>query len=211
MKIALVTAIAAFALDEDLAPLADALRKAGASVEILAWDDFSVSWQRFDAVVLRSTWDYTERLPEFLAWCKNTSKQTRMLNPADVVKWNTDKHYLADLAKKKCPVVESVFIEPGQAADKFPDYAEFVVKPAVGAGSRDTQRYLAKDRVAAVVHVKKLLDQQRAALIQPYLAEVDTKGETALIFFNGIFSHAIRKGPLLQLDEGPTDHLFAPE
>ncbi|MEO8000627.1 MAG: hypothetical protein ABI644_02040, partial [Arenimonas sp.] len=47
--------------------------------------------------------------------------------------------------------------------------------------------------------------------IQPYLAEVDTKGETALIFFNSVFSHAIRKGPLLQLDEGPTDHLFAPE
>ncbi len=211
MKIALVTAIAAFALDEDLAPLADALRKAGASVEILAWDDFSVSWQRFDAIVLRSTWDYTERLPEFLAWCKSTAKQTRMLNPADVVKWNTDKHYLADLAKKKCPVVESVFIEPGQAADTFPHYAEFVVKPAVGAGSRDTQRYLAKDRTAAVEHVKRLLDQKRSALIQPYLAEVDSKGETALIFFNGIFSHAIRKGPLLQLDEGPTDHLFAPE
>ena len=211
MKIALVTAIAAFALDEDLAPLADALRKAGASVEILAWDDFSVSWKRFDAVVLRSTWDYTERLPEFLAWCANTASQTKMLNPADVVKWNTDKHYLADLAKKKCPVVESVFIEPGQAADTFPEYSEFVVKPAVGAGSRDTQRYLAKDRTAAIGHVKKLLDQNRAALIQPYLAEVDTKGETALIFFKGIFSHAIRKGPLLQLDEGPTDHLFAPE
>lgn len=211
MKIALVTAIAAFALDEDLAPLAEALRKAGAQVEILAWDDCSVSWQRFDAVVLRSTWDYTERLPEFLAWCKSTAGKTRMLNPADVVKWNTDKHYLADLAKKKCPVVESVFIEPGQAADKFPDYAEFVVKPAVGAGSRDTQRYLAKDRDAAIEHAKKLLDQKRAVLVQPYLAEVDTKGETALIFFNGIFSHAIRKGPLLQLDEGPTDHLFAPE
>ncbi|MGH8051070.1 MAG: ATP-grasp domain-containing protein [Arenimonas sp.] len=211
MKIALVTAIAAFALDEDLAPLADALRKAGAHIEILAWDDCSVSWKRFDAIVLRSTWDYTERLPEFLAWCEHTAKQTKILNPAEVVKWNTDKHYLADLAKKKCPVVESVFIEPGKAADKFPDYAEFVVKPAVGAGSRDTQRYLAKDRATAIEHVQKLLDQKRAALIQPYLSEVDTKGETALIFFKGIFSHAIRKGPLLQLGEGPTDHLFAPE
>ncbi len=211
MKIALVTAIAAYSLDDDLAPLADALRKAGASVEILAWDDTSVSWKRFDAIVLRSTWDYTERLPEFIAWCERAAKHTKMLNPADVVKWNTDKHYLADLAKKKCPVVESVFIEPGQAADTFPDYPEFVVKPAVGAGSRDTQRYLAKDRATAIRHVKKLLDQHRAALIQPYLAEVDTRGETALIFFKGIFSHAIRKGPLLQLDEGPTDHLFAPE
>lgn len=211
MKIALVTAIAAFSLDEDLAPLADALRNAGASVEILAWDDTSVSWKRFDAVVLRSTWDYTERLPEFLAWCEHAAKLTKMQNPVDVVKWNTDKHYLADLAKKKCPVVESVFIEPGQAADKFPDYAEFVVKPAVGAGSRDTQRYLAKARDAAIKHVRKLLDQKRAVLIQPYLADVDTQGETSLIFFKGIFSHAIRKGPLLQLDEGPTSHLFAPE
>lgn len=211
MKIALVTAIAAFTLDEDLAPLANALRQAGASVEILAWDDCSVSWQRFDAVLLRSTWDYTERLPEFLAWCESTATKTKMLNPAEVVKWNTDKHYLADLAKKECPVVESVFIEPGQAADRFPEYAEFVVKPAVGAGSRDTRRYLAKDREAAIGHVKSLLDQQRSALIQPYLAQVDSKGETALIFFNGIFSHAIRKGPLLQLDEGPTNHLFAPE
>jgi len=211
MKIALVTAIAAFSLDDDLAPLADALRKAGASVEILAWDDSSVSWKRFDAIVLRSTWDYTERLPEFIAWCERTATQTRMLNPADVVKWNTDKHYLADLADKKCPVVESVFIEPGQTPHSFPDYAEFVVKPAVGAGSRDTQRYLAKDRDAAIQHVKKLLDQKRAALVQPYLADVDIKGETALIFFKGIFSHAIRKGPLLQLDEGPTNQLFAPE
>ncbi len=211
MKIALVTAIAAFSLDDDLAPLADALRQAGAQVEILAWDDFSVSWKRFDKVVLRSTWDYTERLPEFLSWCERTATQTKLLNTTDIVKWNTDKHYLADLAKKKCPVVESVFVEPGQAADNFPDYAEFVVKPAVGAGSRDTQRYLAKDRAAAVEHVENLLGQKRSALIQPYLAEVDTKGETALIFFNGIFSHAIRKGPLLQLDEGPTEHLFAPE
>lgn len=211
MKIALATAIAAFSLDDDLAPLADALRKAGAEVEILAWDDFSVSWKRFDKVVLRSTWDYTERLPEFLSWCERTATQTELLNTADIVKWNTDKHYLADLARNKCPVVESVFIEPGQAADKFPDYAEFVVKPAVGAGSRDTQRYLAKDRAAAIAHAKKLLDQKRSVLVQPYLAEVDTKGETALIFFKGIFSHAIRKGPLLQLDEGPTSHLFAPE
>jgi len=187
MKIALATAIAAFSLDDDLAPLADALRKAGAEVEILAWDDFSVSWKRFDKVVLRSTWDYTERLPEFLSWCERTATQTELLNTADIVKWNTDKHYLADLARNKCPVVESVFIEPGQAADKFPDYAEFVVKPAVGAGSRDTQRYLAKDRAAAIAHAKKLLDQKRSVLVQPYLAEVDTKGETALIFFKGIF------------------------
>jgi glutathione synthase/RimK-type ligase-like ATP-grasp enzyme len=214
MRIALVTAIAAYALDDDLAPLAQALRKAGAQVEILAWDDDSISWKRFDAALVRSTWDYTERLTEFLNWCQRVSAQTRLLNPADVIRWNTDKHYLAELAKKKCPVVESVFIEPKKRAAQthsFPDYAEFVVKPAVSAGSRDTQRYLATQRDAAIAHINTLLEQNRAVLIQPYLADVDTKGETALIFFNGIFSHAIRKGPLLKLDEGATHHLSAPE
>jgi O-ureido-D-serine cyclo-ligase len=70
MKIALVTAVAAFALDEDLAPLQQALHAAGVDAPIVAWDDMTVSWRRFDAAVLRSTWDYTERLPEFLDWAR---------------------------------------------------------------------------------------------------------------------------------------------
>ena len=70
MKIALVTAIAAFSLDEDMAPLTAALARAGVDAQVLAWDDDTVSWARFDAVLLRSPWDYTERLPEFLAWAR---------------------------------------------------------------------------------------------------------------------------------------------
>jgi glutathione synthase/RimK-type ligase-like ATP-grasp enzyme len=211
MKIALVTAIAAFALDEDLAPLAIAIRRAGGEVSIVAWDDPTVSWARFDIVTLRSPWDYTQRPQEFLEWCARLDSHTRLLNPIGVVRWNTDKHYLADLKKSGVPVVESVFIEPGESADKFPDYAEFVVKPAIGAGSRDTQRYIRDERAAATAHAQRLLDEQRSVLVQPYLHEVDDAGETALIFFNGVFSHAIRKGPLLSRGEGPTRALFATE
>jgi O-ureido-D-serine cyclo-ligase len=211
MKIALVTAIAAFALDEDLIPLAGAIRRANGQVSIVAWDDPTVSWARFDVVVLRSPWDYTQRPVEFLDWCTHLDAHTRLLNPIGVVRWNTDKHYLDDLHKSGVPVVESVFIEPGESADKFPDYAEFVVKPAIGAGSRDTQRYIRDERAAAVVHAQRLLDEQRSVLVQPYLADVDSAGETALIFFNGVFSHAIRKGPLLSRGEGPTRALFATE
>ena len=211
MKIALVTAIAAFALDEDLAPLAGAIRRANGQPSIVAWDDPTVSWARFDAVVLRSPWDYTQRPVEFLDWCAHLDGQTRLLNPINVVRWNTDKHYLADLQKSGVPVVESVFIEPGEAAGQFPDYAEFVVKPAIGAGSRDTQRYIRDERPAAVAHAQRLLDENRSVLVQPYLADVDSAGETALIFFNGVFSHAIRKGPLLSRGEGPTRALFATE
>lgn len=233
MKIALVTAIAAFALDDDLAPLRDALARAGASVAIVAWDDPTVSWGRFELAVLRSPWDYTQRPAEFLAWCERVGTQTRLLNPLPVVRWNTDKHYLADLAAAGVPIVESVFLEPGgmdrqggsgdepsprpatppsaTASGLFPDYDEFVVKPAIGAGARDTQRYTRAERAAGIAHAQRLLDAGRSVLVQPYLDQVDAAGETALVFFDGVFSHAIRKGPLLARGEGPTQALFATE
>lgn len=218
MKIALVTAIAAFALDQDLAPLQQALQRAGIEAPIVAWDDSTVSWSRFDAVLLRSPWDYTERLAEFLAWAERVSSQSTLLNPLEVIRRNTDKHYLADLAALGIGVVPSEFAEPGENAaaalaaflEKY-STAEFVVKPAVGAGSRDAQRYSRAQAAAATAHAARLLGEGRSVLMQPYLASVDEAGETALMFFDGEFSHAIRKGPLLQRDEGPTRALFAPE
>lgn len=219
MKIALVTAIAAFSLDEDMAPLQAALARAGVAAQVLAWDDPTVSWSRFDIALLRSPWDYTDRLPEFLAWARRVASQTRLVNPLHVIEHNTDKHYLAELAKARIATVPSVFVEPGDDAGKaldaflkkFKDAAEFVAKPAVGAGSRDAQRYARGQRDAALPHVARLLAAGRSVLLQPYLASVDTAGETALLYFAGTFSHAIRKGPLLRRDEGPTNAVFAPE
>ena len=97
-RIAIASALAALPLDEDLPALHAALDAAGLQHETLSWDDPTVSWQRFDAVLLRSTWDYTQRLPEFLAWCERVSALTRLLNPLSIVRWNTDKHYLGELA-----------------------------------------------------------------------------------------------------------------
>ena len=206
--LALVTAISATGHDEDLAPLFQACLEAGLSPRIVAWDDTTVSWGRFDAALLRSPWDYTERLPEFLAWCEHTSHTTQLLNPLPVIRWNTDKHYLADLAAAGVPVVPTHFVEtdaePLQALQAFlTDHstAEFVVKPAISAGSRDTQRYARDQEFAASNHVARLLEQNRSVMLQPYLRSVDSEGETALIYFNGYFSHAIRKEALLRADE----------
>jgi len=211
IRIALATALAALDLDDDLPPLREALDRAGIQHETLAWDDVTVSWGRFDAVLLRSTWDYTQRLPEFLRWCERVSAATRLINPLEIVRWNTDKRYLGELASKGVAVIESFFIAPGEAADAFPTWDEFVVKPTVGAGSRDTQRYIAAERGMAGQHVERLLKAGRHVLVQPYLSQVDSAGETALLFFDGKFSHAIRKGPLLKRGEGPTRALFAAE
>lgn len=209
--LALANAIAAAGLDDDMPPLLDACLAAGIDTHVVAWDDPTVSWARFDAVLLRSTWDYTQRLPEFLAWCDRTAAATRLLNPPDIVRWNTDKHYLADLHAKGIAIVESAFVEPGDDANAFPDHAEFVVKPTVSAGSRDTQRYVRAERDAAVAHVQRLIEAQRAVVVQPYLDTVDEAGETALVFFDGRYSHAIRKGPLLRRGEDATRALFAAE
>jgi len=218
-RIVFVTAIASAALDEDMPPLLAACAEAGVNAEVRAWDDETVSWARYAKVILRSPWDYVPRLPRFLDWCARVDRLSRLLNPLAVVRWNTDKHYLADLEAVGVAVVPTRFVEP-QAPPlpvlqdflaRCPEAADIVVKPAVGAGSRDTQRYPREQLDAAAAHLGGLLDAGRSAMLQPYLDAVDAQGETALLYFNGEFSHAIRKAALLRPDAPPADHTELPE
>jgi glutathione synthase/RimK-type ligase-like ATP-grasp enzyme len=227
-RIALVTARAARGTDPDMPPLLAALLKAGADAQEVDWDDDGVDWSRFGLTLLRSTWDYAHRAQEFLDWAARVAEQTHLQNPLAVVRWNSDKHYLAELARSGVPVVPSTFVEPDEEAEAAVDAflpslgnppsrggaaetGDFVVKPAVGAGSRDAQRHGTEDREQAIAHVRRLLDQRRAVLLQPYLRKIDEEGETALLFFEGAFSHAVRKAPLLRRGEAPTTELYAKE
>ncbi len=216
--VALVTARAARGLDEDMPPLTAALSAAGAQPQIVDWDDGRVDWARFDLVVPRSAWDYAERLPEFLAWAERVARLSTLVNPLPVVRWNTDKHYLGELARAGAPVVATWYAEPGQDAggtrDEFlaaTDCRELVVKPAVGAGSRDARRHAHGARAGILDHVEPLLAAGRSVMLQPYLESVDAHGETALMYIGGRFSHAIRKGALLPSGAPSTAGLFAPE
>ena len=215
--IALVSARAARGLDEDLAPLLAALDGAGLDAAVADWDDPEVDWTGFRLALLRSTWDYAERFAEFLAWAERTARLTTLINPPPVIRWNTDKHYLRDLARAGVPTVPTRFVEPGERAAQALEgflragIAEWVVKPAVGAGSRDAARYVSGEDRAASDHIERLLHAGRSVLLQPYLGQIDLHGETALIYLAGRFSHAIRKGPLLRRGSAPTDALFAAE
>jgi hypothetical protein len=218
MRVALVSARGARDLDEDLPPLVAAFAAAGAQAQVTVWDDPQVAWSGFDAALLRSAWDYTERIGEFLEWVGRTAAVTRLLNPPPVVRWNSDKHYLQDLARLGVPIVASEFVEPGmdpQAALAHflasHDSPELVVKPAVGAGSRDARRHARAAQAQILGHMAPLLAAGRSLLMQPYLSSVDRSGETSLVYIEGAFSHAFRKGPLLPLGAGPTDALFAAE
>jgi hypothetical protein len=173
--------------DGDDAELAAALRKRGLHARWLSWDDPAAV--DADLVILRATWDYIDRLDEFLAW---TTRVPHLLNAPAVVVWNTDKRYLADLAAAGVPTVQSRFFSPGEKV-RLPK-GEVVVKPAVGAGSVGALRF--SDADAAREHAMMLQDQGRTVLVQPYDPRVED-GETALVFLHGQQSHAFTKGPIL--------------
>lgn len=181
--------------DDDLA-LLPALAELGVQASMVPWDQPGVDWSQFDATVLRATWNYTLRRDDFLAWAASVP---RLFNPLPVVVANSDKSYLAELAAAGLPVTATGLIPIG-AEPEFPDAGEFVLKPSVGAGSRGAGRFDAARPGAldaAREHVRALHEAGRTVLVQPYLAGVDVEGETGLIFVDGVFSHAIRKGPML--------------
>lgn len=173
--------------DGDDADLVAALRKRGLHARWLSWDDPATL--DADLVILRTTWDYTDRLDQFLTW---TTQVRRLLNAPPVVAWNTTKSYLADLAQAGVPTLASRFFQPGQTV-RLPA-GEVVVKPAVGAGSVGAQRFTKRE--AALQHAAELHAAGRTVLVQPYDARVED-GETALVFLGGEQSHAFTKGPIL--------------
>ena len=176
--------------------LRDALLARGAEARIAPWDDPDEDWESDDLVVIRSTWDYVPRLSEFLQWAESVP---RLANPADVIAWNTEKTYLRELGDRGIPVVPTWWFAPGDEVALVPDWAEYVVKPSVSAAAVDTNRYGPGDDDRALAHLTRLTSAGRTAMMQPYIDAVDSLGETAVVFIDGEYSHAMRKGPLLAL------------
>jgi glutathione synthase/RimK-type ligase-like ATP-grasp enzyme len=188
------------AVPEDLrpdAPLIAALTRRGATVALVPWDDPVVDWDGFDLVVVRSTWDYAPRRDAFLAW--TDARAARLQNSADLIRWNSDKRYLADLATAGVTVVPTTYVAPGEP---LPSLAgEVVVKPTVSIGAIDTGRFgpVTHDeaaRLAARIHARG-----GSVMLQPYVPTVDTAGETAVVCIDGRPSHGLHKRAVLRPDE----------
>lgn len=210
-RVALVTAEAARGTDDDETPLLDALIWSGIEASVVAWDDRTVDWATFDLVVVRSTWDYVARQNEFVRWLRRVALRSTLVNSADVIEWNMDKRYLRDLQQRGIPVVPTTWIEPGDVI-RLPDRGELVVKPVVSAGAKDTVRYVMPDHGAlARDQIAGLLARKRAVMVQPYVGSVDDHGEIALVYLDGAFSHAVRKGAILREPLHTVTALFAAE
>ena len=205
-RVLLATCAEVAALDADDAPLVALLAARGASASPAVWTDPAAGWDEADLVVVRSTWDYYPRRDAFLAWAGGLP---RVLNGAEVLAWNTDKSYLRELAAAGLPVVVTTWVGPGDAYEV--PTVEHVVKPAVSGGSKDTARYRPGEEDASRAHVTALQAQERLVMVQPYLRAVDEVGETGLLFLDGRFSHAIRKGAILRPGGALVTGLYAEE
>lgn len=163
----------------------DALRVIGIDAPWAVWDDDSVDWARFDAVVIRQTWDYPDKVDRFLAWVDAVAAATVLVNPAPVVRWNVHKGYLLDLAAAGVPIVPTTLVPAGSPVPADLPWAEAVVKPAVGVGGNDVERAAGGGVGVA----------GQDLLVQPYLASVETAGETSIIVLAGEPSHGVVKVP----------------
>lgn len=167
------------------------------------WNDPDVDWSQAGTVIVRSVRDYAAHREEFRAWAHSIP---RILNQAQVMDWNSDKHYLRELEARGLPVIPTVWLEPEQNLTKhqlhtrFPAYGDFVVKPAISSGGRGTGRYTAIDpnsRGEAIRHAMSELENGRPVMVQRYLDQIDRSGETSLIYLNGLASYQVEKDPML--------------
>jgi glutathione synthase/RimK-type ligase-like ATP-grasp enzyme len=193
-------------VDLDSPILLEALGREGIDARLAVWDDPAVDWDVFDLVVVRSTWDYAPRRAQFLDWARSVA---RLANPHPAIEYSSDKHYLAHLAARGHAVVATRFVDVGDEA-VLPD-VDFVVKPSVGAGSIDADRYRPDERERARAHVARLHASGRDAMVQPYVDSVDVLGERALVFIDGSFSHAMTKAAMLNVAADERDSLFRRE
>jgi hypothetical protein len=199
MRVAIATCAAPPEADPDEPLLLSALGAAGIEARALAWDDPAAPFAEHDLVVVRSTWNYHHHLAAFLTWTRSVAATTRLLNPADVIAWNTTKTYLGDLEGRGVPVVPTELVAQGAPCELTPllerrGWDTVVIKPIVSAGSFRTERFTRQDRGQAQAFLDALT-QGRGAMIQPWMPSVEGYGERSLVWIDGELTHAVRKAP----------------
>ena len=211
-SLALISCAEAHDHDTDLPLLVRAFGDRGIIASIVDWDDQSVEWSSFRAAIVRSPWDYHRRYQDFLAWLSNTSTQTPVFNSADIITWNTDKVYLQELVDANIPVIPTTYVHGAEDLVLANDLikGDVVVKPTISAGSNNTERHV-NNPASAAAHIAQLVDSGMVAMVQPYQRFIDERGETGMLYFNGEYSHAFRKGAILATGDNVKNGLYTEE
>jgi len=199
--------------------LKNALEKKGLRVTRTYWDNPDFDWSETKYAIFRSTWDYFDRIDEFLPWIEKTSQLTSFINPISLIKWNLDKHYLADLKEYGIDIPDTIFIKKGDKrtlSEILTDtnWAEFILKPAISGAARHTYRFYR----AEIINYEEIFSEliaNESMLLQEFQKNILSQGELAFMLFGGRFSHSVLKiakaGDFrVQDDFGGTVHDYNP-
>lgn len=203
MNIALVTYLDQGKYDSDTVEseddrLLDFLQAKGLNIQKVIWNDPNINWENYQLAILKSPWDYFDLIEQFHQWLSLLEDKTvKLLNPIDVVRWNTHKHYLKEIQQAGLKITPSIFLERDEKIDFNVFFEEFqtkklIVKPCVSGGAKNTFKVTATN---AKEIEEKLIDLIKTEdfIIQPFLPEILESGEWSFIFFNGVYSHALIK------------------
>jgi glutathione synthase/RimK-type ligase-like ATP-grasp enzyme len=195
----------------------EALEAKGLKVFRTNWDNPDFDWSSTQYVLFRAIWDYFDRFPEFSKWLEDVSQRTKLINPAEQIVWNMDKHYLRDLENEGVNIVKTNFIEiedlrtlKQAIIDSGWEYV--ILKPAVSGGARHTYK-IKPGESAQYEAIFATLIAEESMLIQPFLTNIMDRGEVSFIVFGGKYSHAVLKKAKagdfrVQDDHGGTIHPY---
>lgn len=186
-------------LDDRL--MIDPLNEEGYRVEPVSWTDDAVRWQDYDALVLRSTWDYHHNVRSFHTWLNSLEKAgMTVFNDIRTVRWNVDKRYLAELSAQNVPVPRTVYVDQAQFSPlavimEELNAGKLVIKPSVSASGDNTWLCSRNEIPVSEKRFNEALNAGARLMVQEYIEPIETEGEWSLMFFAGVFSHAVIKRP----------------
>lgn len=177
--------------------LTEALEARGLTVFCTSWDDPKYDWTQTRAIVFRTIWDYFERYDEFAVWLEKVKTQTQLINPYELIQWNSDKHYLTDLEARGIEIVPTAYVDTGayRSIDmvcKHRGWRDVIIKPAIAGTAFHTYKVLESERQDFEDLFEELVGE-RDMLVQPFMETIETLGEASLMVFNGQYTHAILK------------------
>ncbi len=183
--------------DED-AELIAFLRDKGLNVVSTIWNDTKVDWSGFDVALIKSPWDYHNHLIEFLNWLGQLEKlNVKVLDTVEIIKWNSNKKYLNDIAQMGLPVIPSEYLDKGSVLGghffDLWDTDKLVVKPCVSAGAQNTVLVDRNNLEERTEEIGKLLKADDY-IVQPFIEKIKN-GEWSFLFFNRKYSHSLLKKP----------------
>src|SRR6184192_4310583 len=199
-RIALATSAKLPTLNDDDRLLIPALAELGLGAVPAVWDSPDVCWEEFQGVLVRSCWDYHHRLEEFLAWVSRLERAgVPVWNAPAVLRWNSHKGYLRDLAARGVTIVPTRWVARGEPCGlaevlRHEGWGEAVVKPAVSASASGTWRTSTEAAAGDQARLGELI-RAGDVMVQPFVSEVRDRGEWSILFLGGQLSHAVLKRP----------------